>query len=215
MHRISVVSLALSLLVVGACTKRSKSDAEPVKGVSDEKPKPNPSASSVATNGAPEADPVVELLDAGKEPRAPMRMQAKQGTEQLVDLAMVMGIRMTLAGSALPSTTLPRIHTPMDVKVVELRPDGTRKISFSVDHVRVDGGPTVSPAIVSSLTTKLSALDGLSGWVVVTDRGFNRALSMNVPTDAPPLVKQMADSMKQSMGQLVSPFPAEPVGVGA
>lgn len=198
--------------VCGACSKRSKTDAEPVKSVAQEKTK---ASSSAPSPNAPTADPFVELVDPGKEPRAPMRVKAPQGATQRVDLAMLMAMKMTLAGSPMPSNALPRIHMPMDVKVEELRPDGTRKVTFAVDHVRVESDPLVSPSVVSVLTTKMAALDGMHGYVVVTDRGFNRDFGMEVPPDAPPLVKQMTDSMKQSMGQMVSPFPAEAVGVGA
>ena len=56
---------------------------------------------------------------------------------------------------------------------------------------------------------------GLKGEGVVTARGLTKRAEYNVPAGVSPHIAQTIENMRQSLRQIATPFPLEPVGVGA
>jgi len=65
------------------------------------------------------------------------------------------------------------------------------------------------------MTKALMGMQGLSGRAVVTSRGITREAELTIPPGADPQTRQLMEGFRQSLRQIGSPFPQEPVGAGA
>jgi len=217
--------IAVCLLVLGACSKKqepAKSDAE--TGLrSAENEAPEPVAGEPEAPAQPEAPevpkagpPTVELLDAGKEPREPLRLQVPLETAETMSLTMAMTMSVKAQGTPMPPTTLPPITMVMSIEGAEKLDDGKVRFRSKLTGIEVGAaaGPT-PPGMVEQLEAQMQKLVGLVQTGVIDPRGFATEGAMELPEAAPPQARQMLDGMKSSLEQFAVPLPAEPVGAGA
>jgi len=157
--------------------------------------------------------PVVKLIDAGQEPRAPMRLAIASDQKEV--MAMTMKMAMAMDGvQKLPHTRLPAMVMNMGLAVTEVNAHGDFRYDFTLDAVDVVAGDS-PPAMVEALRTALGAMKGITGHSRLTSRAEVCEASVKVPDAVPPQLKQTMDGLQQSMAQISVPFPEEPVGVGA
>lgn len=220
--RVSLAALALHLL--GCQPAESPTDAKPAGA-------PAPAAEAPAAEAAPAplepAQPdsavatvagegsVVSLIDAGAEPREPLRLRLTAGQEQAMVMTMRMGMAMQVGPNAMPKTALPPMQMTMALRVREITAEGDIRTEFSLDKIDVlpEGG--TDPAVVEQLRGVLTTMNKMSGTSTVTPRGIVKSAEFNIPADINPQVKQTMESMKQQINQLSVPFPEEALGVGA
>jgi hypothetical protein len=86
---------------------------------------------------------------------------------------------------------------------------------FVTDRIDVLEDAAVKPEVRSKLQADMKQLAGLKGEAVVTPRGLSKSAEFQIPAGAGPHMAETIDSMRQSMRQLATPFPIEPVGRGA
>ena len=168
-----------------------------------------------ADDASPPPDPRLRLIDAGRAPLKALRYRARPGQMAHLSMSIKMGMALKVGGQALPPTTMPEIRCGFDLKVVDVSPAGDIRYDFEYGAFEVASDPGTPPAALESMRTLFAGLKGLRGHGVTTSRGFMREGTIQVPADAQPQLKEIIDSMQQSLRQLAAPLPEEPVGAGA
>lgn len=210
MHRILAAFLAL-LTLAAAC-----GDGESPTAAST-------TTTATATTAAPgdesaeeASGATVELLDPGSEPRQELRFAVEEGTTQELLMTQVQEQGIDAGGQS--QTLAVATEQRMDVVVDSVRDDEiATSITFSGGRVLDD--PPVDAATRAGLEPVLALLDGLTGTTVTDLRGRVLRADVETPTDVPPELGPVVDTMLETVrsqgSQLAVPFPEEPVGVGA
>ncbi len=157
----------------------------------------------------------VELVDAGAEPRAPLRYKFNADMKELLVMDMTMSIAMEINGSRQPTNSVPTIRMTMALKGQELTEDGDLKYGFELTKVEILKSESANPAVVAAMKGAMSGIVGLRGWAVVDSRGLTRDADFTVPAGASPTVMRQIDQMRNQLNQMSAPFPEVAVGVGA
>ncbi|MHC4080620.1 MAG: hypothetical protein ACYS15_01190 [Planctomycetota bacterium] len=168
-----------------------------------------------STPALPTERPVVTLLEAGEGPHRLLRFRPKVGVTQVIEMTVRLEMENSLGGQAMPSQKLPAMQYSMETVVNAAEEAGDISYEFEYKTANVVDEPGVNPFAAGALRNALKAIEGLRGKGIMTDRGFNKLIRFDRPPDMDPMLQQQLAEMERSMEQLVSPFPAEPVGVGA
>jgi hypothetical protein len=153
---------------------------------------------------APASRPVVTLLEAGAGPHQPLRFAPTVGVIQVIEMTVGIEMEQSLGGQAMPSQKAPSMQYTMETVINAADEAGDISYQFEYKNADIVDEPGGNPAI-----------EGLRGKGIMTDRGFNKLIRFDRPADMDALLLQQVGEMERSMEQLVSPFPVEPVGVGA
>ena len=159
-------------------------------------------------------DPVL-VIDAGQEPREPLRYDIARGTtttskmeyaltslattQDSSTLSLTPGVRLNIVSG--PALEGKRGSTRFDVRIVKAEaivPEGT------------------DPAIQMDLNKSVAVLNNVGGWVEVDDRGIVQRSELNNAAKNPEVPARlliMLINARTSLARVV--LPAEPVGVGA
>jgi hypothetical protein len=172
--------------------------------------------SARADTPLPADAPVVRLITAGKAPTRTLRLTVKPGSHQTVTMSMGMGMAMQSAGKDLmPMTRIPEVRMTLELDAVGFSGDGDLRCTFKITRAELASDPSANPAVVTAMKQAIRGLDGMSGFVVMTSRGFTREADFQVGATVDPQLKELLNGMRQSLYQLCAPLPAEPVGKGA
>lgn len=187
-------------------------DPTPAPVVAQPTTPPPPPTVSAPMAGEPA---VITLIDAGAEPREPLRLQLTAGQAQTMVMTMRMAMDMQLGDSKIPRISSPPMQMTMSLAVKEITPDGDIRSEFSLDKVDVLEDKAAPPEMVTQMKALLGTMQKLSGTSTVTTRGIVKAADFTLPQDLNPMLRQSMDSMRQQVHQLSVPFPEEALGVGA
>ncbi|MCY1005484.1 DUF6263 family protein [Nannocystis pusilla] len=221
---------AVALHLFGCQPTDGKSDAKPAAKTEAAAPKTDAPPAPVAA--APDVKPatpaaapnaaatvgqgsVVTLIEAGAEPREPLRLKLTAGQEQAMVMTMRMGMGMQIGPNAMPKTDIPPMQMTMNLKVSEITGEGDIRSEFSLDKIEVLPDPKVPAAMVDQLKSVLGTMNKMSGTSLITPRGIVKSADFNMPPDVNPQIKQTIDSMRQQINQMSVPFPEEALGIGA
>jgi hypothetical protein len=223
--------LCCALLLVAGCGKKG-SESAPAGGAA-----PDPGAGAAAGTGealdpAPTAEaggvapalervperqtgdlPVVELVEAGAEPRKELRFALEQGQRFTAEMRMKMGMKIRMNGVEAPSVPLPETRTLMDLEVTSAGDDGY-EYRFAFTAFEPLPTPGTVPEVVEMMREQLSSMVGATGSGRLDARGFNLGTEFNIPPGADPQMRQILDGMRDAISQMSTPLPEEPVGVG-
>jgi hypothetical protein len=169
----------------------------------------------VGVRSATADEPTVTLLDAGKGPQKQLRFTARKGLKKTCVIRLTMGMSMDLGNGSPIAQGLPTMEMTFDVKVTDITADGDIAYDLVFKRSRTIATPGVSKAVVSAINDAMKSMEGIAGHSTMSNRGFVKDLTLEIPDAVPPQVRQMMDSMKQSFAQLSAPVPEEAVGVGA
>lgn len=156
----------------------------------------------------------VRLLSPGAEPRSPLRLAFTLGATETMVMAMQMKTTTTVAGGD-QTLKYPLMIEHLRMKVTQVKPDGSARIEFVIERANAKDVSGVPPMVVSAVDQALQGMVGMKGYTLITNRGVVEAGDVEVPSDAPATVKEMAGKMRESLMQFASPVPVEPVGIGA
>lgn len=159
--------------------------------------------------------PDIKVLEAGAEPREPLRLALKPGQTQTMVMTMKMGMAMEIGPQKAPPTSIPPMQMTMNLNVKEITPEGDIRTDFVLESIEVLPDPTAMPVVVDAMKTMLQSMSKISGSQVITPRGIGKSAQFNMPPDINPQIQQTIDGMQRQINQLAVPFPEEPVGVGA
>lgn len=161
------------------------------------------------------AGPMIKLLDAGAEPRRPLRYKLDVGAKDKLVMDMDVAIETKMPGMALPKMTMPTISMTMDIEVTEKVSDTEAKYQFVMSDVQVKDRPGSMPGMSGNMQMVMNKAKGMSGTAIVDTRGINRDATMTLPEGMDAQMKQMMGGSMQNMEQLSAPLPEEAVGQGA
>jgi hypothetical protein len=179
---------ALTLLLLAAPAARS-----------DDKPAAPPAAPAKAPG------PTVKLLEAGAEPRAPLRLRIPKGQKEKGSMSL------SMKGSAHPQT----IAMEFTTETKEPTPEREIPYDLVLGRLGMDTGQAAGSSVQKAMDAALGTLKGAVASGTVTERGQSKGLTFRLPDGVSPLVK---DSFEQALDQMKDygpPFlPEEPVGLG-
>lgn len=233
------LSISLAVLSLVACDRREAPviTAEPVATVAPRSPeRPEapvarqgagpeqglpPAPNGVLPKGAADkilpvgGKPVVKLIEAGAEPRSDLSYAFVKGNSQKMVMAMDMSMGMKMQGQTLPATSLPRMTMGMDAATIDKSAAGEFKIDSHLTTVSVDPNGGQQEQMARALRPHLEAMKGLSMAYWVSPKGHVHDVKIGSPPGMPPAAQQLLNGMSQSFESMVTPLPAQPVGVGA
>jgi|GEM_PF-1048018 len=225
LHRKVTVALgALAAMALGAlaCGKSAPEQAD-----TQETPEPSPpdagvvaavdtsapAIEEVAVGLEPVAPPTVTLLDAGVEPRAPLRLKLEAGAAEETTIAMRMGVEMTLDGQKVPGRAMPKARLGLSARVDAVTEAGATW-SATITEASLEESPGTSVAMLGQLREGLAAVKGLTASGRISDRGVTTLAGFAGAEPEGPM-KTLLEGFRESLVQLAVPLPEEPVGVGA
>ncbi|MFT3770849.1 MAG: hypothetical protein QM820_35955 [Minicystis sp.] len=159
--------------------------------------------------------PIVKLIEPGAEPRTDLSYALVKGTAAKMLMTMDMTMAMKTQGQSLPTTTIPRMSMGMDAAATDKNPAGDHRIESHLNTVSVDANGGQQEQMAKALRPQLDAMKGLSMVYWVNPKGHVHDVKLSLPPGLPPAAQQLLNGMSQSFESMVTPLPAEPVGVGA
>ena len=175
-----------------------------------------------AAEEAPSTAPVpafkpsgVELIEAGAEPRAPLRYQFSKDIKEAAVMEITIAMTMEMGGYEQPTNTMPTTRMVMELAGQEITEAGHLKYGFKFTKAEVVAGEDSQPVMVDALEGAVAGVVGMTGWAIVDDRGVTRDMAFTVAKDVNPALVQILDLMRAQLNQLSAPFPVEAVGSGA
>ena len=163
----------------------------------------------------PAGPPVVSLLDAGAGPGRTLRLQTQVGAAQTLRLSIRMTVQQTLNQTPIPNRPQPSMNFTLDTVVTSVNANGDISYDFEITNVDVSNEPGVPPALADSIQRLLEPAVGVRGSGVTSDRGFSKQVRIPVPPGTSPILERQLIAIEEWLAQMTTPFPADPVGVGA
>ncbi len=237
--RSSLLALALPLFV--ACGSREvpitpepPRPAEPVQTTAPAPaPAPAPGGPTSPDQGLPPAvngvlppgaadkilpvggQPIVKLLEPGADPRSDLSYALVKGSSQKLAMTMDMAMGVKVKGQSAPSMPMPRISMTFDNTAADKNAAGEFRIESRLAAVSVDPAGAQQEQVANALRPSMEAMKGLGMFYWVNPKGRVHDVKMDIPQAMPPAAQQLLGGLSQSFESTVTPFPTEPVGVGA
>ena len=161
----------------------------------------------IAAAGSPL--PTIKLRGAGHGPRRALRLTPAVGSKQT--LVMTMQNELTMNGAR---TVVPTMAMSMTVEVVGKDAAGNLscKIRFDDAHVVDDGR---NPAANAAVDKVIRTIKGLTGEIRLSPQGMTLEAHLDMPAGLAPDIRAQLEQLSDSLSKVSSPFPVEPVGLGA
>ena len=169
---------------------------------------------AVAPAAAAADGTTVTLLSAGKGAKRKLRFAVKPGQKQQAKLVMEIEMAMAMGEMRMPPIKAPVSELTMNIEVTKVEAGRIRyRFDFGESKIIDDAG--MPAASVEQMRDALSGMKGIKGFAVVDETGRTQEADFSLEGDADPRLGQMLQNLRSSLEQLTTPFPVEPVGVGA
>lgn len=159
--------------------------------------------------------PTVELLTPGTGPLQVLRFTPKLGQREQMVLTLSMGVGMSMVAAPPVVERMPAVALTCEVEVVSLDGDGTFGTRLTVLAAEFVEDPTAQVDVAVELASAIEPLVGMTAVSRTTSRGVTLATEVHAPSEVDAATRQMMDSVKESLAELMQPLPVEAVGVGA
>jgi hypothetical protein len=153
------------------------------------------------------AAPVLALVEAGVEPRAPMALHPAVGTKDRVQIGLTLSAEMVNEGMELPIQALPPLSLGIATEVLESGPERIRYALTVVDAKAMGEGD-----IPAAMNEAMAPMTSIRGVATVDPFGKPLKATWEVPPDVDPGLK---DELERAVELMFPQLPQEPVGVGA
>ena len=169
---------------------------------------------SETAKDAKKGDPAL-VLDAGQEPREPLRYKIAHGTttSAIMDFGIA-SLAKTERGAALAVTPGVRLHIMSGPSLEGKR--GSTRFDVRITKAEAIVPEGIDPAVAQDLNKSASVLNNVGGWVEVDDRGIIQRTELNEAAkraDVPVRLLVMIINARTSLARVL--LPAQPVGAGA
>jgi len=173
------------------------------------------SGSALADDDAPAAQPAVKLLDAGVEPRSPLRYRFMGGGVQTFSVIERRSTAVTVDGKPQPTRKSPPIK--MTVKLTIMSIDENRNAHCEALCVGVEAlaDPTLPATTMELMKQSFATLAGVKGECVISNRGEVSGAKVEDKPDLDPYAAEQLENLRQAIARCAMLFPEEPVGAGA
>jgi hypothetical protein len=215
MTRLRPFNSCLAALALAASGLAAPPETRPAETPAEAPPQTPPETPAEAPAKAEKTPLVVTLVEPGAGPRRPFRFRPKVGSTEVIEMTIRVDMEQTMDGMAMPSQKTPAMQYTMQVTITDVDAAGDVSYDFEYQKADIIDEPGVNPFLSEMMRNALKAIEGLHGKGVITDQGYNKMVRFDRDPDTDPTLLQQMEGMEQSMEQLVSPFPDEPIGVGA
>lgn len=157
----------------------------------------------------------VKLLEPGTTPRREIRFTPTKGTKQTSIMTMDMQVVVSIGGQNPPSQKMPEQKMTIEIVVDDVMPNGDFAYRFEYTDIEVMDDPNNPSPAAQAIRDSVKPMIGMTGEGVTSNRGITSTAKINVPENAPPLVKNLLGGMKDALQKLSAPLPEEEVGIGA
>jgi len=157
----------------------------------------------------------VRLLDAGGEPRSPLRYALETGRTSALEMGLTMTIELAQGARNVPSQKIPRIATLLDLTTAAAPTGGALGVEAVVRGVAIAEDAGLPQQVADKLLPHLQGIQGLTLGYLVTPEGRVRQAAARMPGKKGGPADATLQQMSQSLESMIAPFPDEAVGVGA
>lgn len=157
----------------------------------------------------------LKLLDAGAKPRSKIRFTPKKGLKQTSIMTMDMQVVVSMAGQQPPQQKMPGQRMTIEIIVDDVMPNGDFAYRFEYTKMEVVDDPNNPSPAAQIIRDSIKPMIGMTGEGITSNRGFTRSAQINVPDNAPAMIKNLLGGMKDALQRMSAPLPEEAVGVGA
>lgn len=164
-----------------------------------------PPAAAPPAAAAQAAPPAITVLSTGTGPKRAVRYRAAAGARDRIEMSMQMSIDVDVPEIGPQHFEPPPVRIVMDIDVDDVAANGDITSSMEMVSASMEGAG-MPPGM-------LDMLKGLSGVLVISDRGLVRSMQLDTSRIANPAVEQVLSSM--GFDRLATPMPEQAVGVGA
>jgi len=166
-----------------------------------------------STTPAPSGDPVL-LLEAGAEPRVPLRYKIAEGTITKSNMDFTMATLATTDDAAALSV-VPGVRLHIVSGPAMATDDG---VKFEVNVAKAEAAVPqgLDPEVAEELRQSAAVLDDVGGTVEMDNRGMTLSAELNDRAKSPDIplrLLMMIVNARTTLSRVV--LPAEPVGLGA
>ncbi len=169
---------------------------------------------SESAKDAKAGDPAL-VLDAGQEPRTPLRYKIAHGTTTNAIMEFgIASLTTTERGTALAVTPGVRLHVVSGPSMQGKR--GSTRFDVRIIKAEAIIPEGLNPTTAKDLNRGAAVLNNVGGWVEVDDRGIIQRTELNQAaerSDVPVRLLVMIINARTSLARVI--LPAEPVGAGA
>ena len=168
---------------------------------------------SSATAAAAKGDPVL-LLDAGAEPRAPLRYKIAEGTVTKSNMDFTMATLATTSDAAALSV-VPGVRLHI-VSGPSMATDEGVKFEVNITKAEAAIPQGLDPQVAKELQQSAAVLDDAGGTVVMSDRGHVLSAELNERAKSPEIpvrLLTMIVNARTTLSRVI--LPGEEVGLGA
>lgn len=174
-----------------------------------------PQAVSMPGYPAPGGPATVTLASPGAEPRTRLRYKVAAGLKETMSLTTAIGLTMSMEGMAMPAMDLPLMKLTADMAVTGVAPNGDITYDVAFTGMTAEATPGMDPSVAAMMQSAGDGITALKGSVTISDRGVNRAATINVDKVTDPNLRQTLGAIASSLESMSMPMPEEAVGVGA
>ena len=180
----------------------------------DDEPATSPPTTSVAVTTTTVPESSVEVLDAGRPPLAPLRLQFQEGDTTTVAVTIDLDVSQTSSGAR------QELATPAVREVVTLTVDGVvdgeAMVSLAFTEAAVvRTGTDLTDAEAAEIDRELAALVGIRGSGRITEFGELTTFRYDLPDGLDDGVRTTLERTRGQLDVLSLPLPPDPVGLGA
>jgi len=130
-------------------------------------------------------------------------------------MTLKLGMGMKIGEMENPAMKLPGMTMTLSSTIKAISPQGDITSELVMTDADIADEPGVMPQVIDAMKASVAKMKGLSGTGVTSDRGVNKGVQINMPNGADPQMRQVMDQMKDSLSNLGTPLPEEPIGAGA
>lgn len=157
----------------------------------------------------------VRLLEAGAEPREPLRYALEPKRTASLEMGLTMTLELNQGTRAVPAQKIPRIATLLDLTTADAPDAGAMGVQVVVRDVGIGKDAGLPQQVADRLLPHLQGIKGLTLGYHVTPEGRVKQAGAKMPGQKGAATDPTLQQMSQSLESMIAPFPDEPVGVGA
>lgn len=155
----------------------------------------------------------VKLLDPGAKPHQILELQPHLRLRSTLRIEVTQSVTQQ-TGERIDKTKMPKVHFEGEL---HLQPSSDKALQYTITFtsirvVRVKG---MEKGTNRALQSKWKDLIGMTYKAHVTRQGYLLDAKLTLPKRPDPAIKTPLQSFQQTLRLIHTPFPAEPVGVGA
>lgn len=157
----------------------------------------------------------VKLLENGRFPRQKLRLTPIPDTKQTATMTVNTDLVLSVNGQVNPQSDIPKIKMDIEGKITKVAKNGDIYSEFFYTNTEVISKSNTNLEPLEQMRSQLKKIEGFKITIVNDDRGNSKETNFDVPEDLDPAMKSFLESTLNSLKEISSPFPVEPVGIGA